>query len=262
MRLIASLVPTSSPQQLSTFAGTHYVRASGGASSGRLCFGASHDQPNDPIQEPSEVAAQLWGQDRASQGAVEHIFSQPPAKHANATTSCAHTVSPAASAAGCAPCCICLEDMQAAKATILCCPSCTMRAHAKCLERWFADTRDGLPKTNGACPSCRALLNWDSLVESARCVALRARPHMPAVKGEGHAQGPEALVGNFSETKGLKPSSRSISPRTARLARTLLSSAVFRSAAARSPRAPPQSLPRHSYSGTRRPTVEVRNIAT
>ena len=79
-----------------------------------------------------------------------------------------------------ATCCICLEDMTPDKpAHQLSCPQCTMRAHATCLEQWFASdaaakgNRVGqpvatLPKTTASCPSCRCELDWDALALQAR----------------------------------------------------------------------------------------------
>ena len=96
---------------------------------------------------------------------------------------------PPASPSAVNTCCICLDEIQPVTTSerrthTLRCPQCTMRAHSKCLARWFAAHAASerlrnappnsqvlstcIPKSTASCPSCRCELDWDVLAIQAR----------------------------------------------------------------------------------------------
>ena len=154
---------------------------------GRLCFGREAS-PAARVLRPSALS--LWSPSEAGSplpgsankrakapGALERrlpgLFAQDDP--ASPVPDARSGRSPAADGA----CCICLDEITPSNTTPLSCPHCSMRAHPKCLARWFGSSIRRTAK--GALPSSAASCPCAPPRQRSTCAPL-AHPLRPAVR--------------------------------------------------------------------------------
>lgn len=148
---------------------------------GRFCFGSKAESPSVRVLRSNITEREIWSPAAQNEVSVENnvpgLFSQPqPPK---APCPAVRRPPPLCHADKYHVCCICLDPLDTRNQ--LKCPKCTMRAHSKCLQKWFESSGAkpapaAIPGTDeqkagstcATCPNCRATLDWDTVVIQSR----------------------------------------------------------------------------------------------
>uniref|UniRef100_A0A7S4MS11 RING-type domain-containing protein n=1 Tax=Prymnesium polylepis TaxID=72548 RepID=A0A7S4MS11_9EUKA len=152
---------------------------------GRLCFGSKPESPVVRQLRGAVTEREIWSPTAQTarlppvENNVPGLFAQPQPPE------CPCPIARRPHPSLChadkyTACCICLDPMESRHQ--LKCPKCTMRAHSKCLQKWFESSGGGKPPASipgtdeapartcsvATCPNCRAPLDWDTLVIESR----------------------------------------------------------------------------------------------